>query len=274
MIVVGCFAATVYIGTNNRSMDCFAKRKYNKHLTKINKPVILLLVTMWSLIICEDGDHMVIVQGGDNMPTDLFYQLNNDKKMKIINVGISEFAKHGYINSSTNRIVKNSGISKGSLFKYFQSKEELYFYILDCITAELTASLGEKTESLPKDLFKRVIKYSELEFAWYNQNPDKCKLITKAFIKSDTEIYQKIESRYNLAGQDIYYKLLEDIDTKQFKWDKQKTIDVLKWFLKGFNEDFMSTTEVQSSIEIANIKNEYVKSLTEYMKILKVGITK
>lgn len=206
------------------------------------------------------------------MPTNLFYQLDNDKKTKIINVGISEFAKHGYINSSTNRIVKSSSISKGSLFKYFQSKEELYFYILDCITVELASSLEEKTGSLPKDLFKRVIKYSELEFAWYIQNPDKCKLITKAFIKSDTEIYQKIETRYNLTGQGIYYKLLEDIDTEQFMWDRQKTIDILKWFLKGFNEDFISRAEVQSNIDIANIKNEYVKSLTEHMEILKVGL--
>lgn len=206
------------------------------------------------------------------MPTDLFYQLDNDKKIKIINVGISEFAKHGYINSSTNRIVKSSGISKGSLFQYFQSKEELYFYILDCITAELTSSLEEKTGSLPKDLFKRVIKYSELEFSWYIQNPDKCKLITKAFIKSDTEIYQKVETRYNLMGQDIYYKLLEDIDTKQFKWDKQKTIDILKWFLKGFNEDFINKAKVQNNIEIANTRNEYVKSLTEYVEVLKEGL--
>ena len=208
------------------------------------------------------------------MPTDLFYQLKHDKKTKIIDVGISEFAKHGYTNSSTNRIVKSSGISKGSLFKYFQSKEELYFYILDCITAELTSSLDEKTGMLPKDLFKRVIKYSEFEFAWYMQNPDKCKLIIKAFMKSDTEIYQKVEARYNLTGQEIYYKLLEDIDTDQFKWDKQKTIDILKWFLKGFNEDFISKTEVQNSMDIADIRNEYVKSLTEHMEILKLGLMK
>ncbi len=206
------------------------------------------------------------------MPTDLFNELDNDKKIRIINVGISEFAKHGYINSSTNRIVKCSGISKGSLFKYFQSKEKLYFYILDCVTSELMSSLEEKTDSLPKDLFKRVIKYSELEFAWYIQNPDKYKLIIKAFKKSDTEIYQKIEKKFNLRGQGVYYKLLEDIDTKQFKWEKRKTIDILKWFLIGFNEDFINRTEVQGNIEIDNIRNEYVKSLAEYVEILKEGL--
>lgn len=66
---------------------------------------------------------------GETMPKKLFHELQEDKKQKIISVSISEFAKYGYTDSSTNRIVKDSGISKGSLFKYFESKEDLYFYV-------------------------------------------------------------------------------------------------------------------------------------------------
>ena len=71
------------------------------------------------------------------MPTKLFFELQDDKQGKIISAGISEFASHGYSNASTNTMVKNCGISKGSLFKYFANKEELYFFILDIITEEL-----------------------------------------------------------------------------------------------------------------------------------------
>lgn len=60
--------------------------------------------------------------------------------------GVSEFAEYGYENSSTNRIVKKAGISKGSLFKYFPTKEDFYFYVLDEITAELNSSLEEKNK--------------------------------------------------------------------------------------------------------------------------------
>lgn len=201
------------------------------------------------------------------MSRNLFDKLDEEKKAKIINVGITEFAQYSYNESSTNRIVKNAGISKGSLFKYFQSKEGLYFYILDYIITELISSMGKRIEKLPKDLFKRVIKYSELEFAWYIQNPDKYRLIKKAFIKNNDEIYQKIEARYKLMGEDIYYKIFEDVDTKQFKWKKEKTIDVLKWFLKGFNEEFINEMELQDNID--DIKKEYLKRLNEYMEILK-----
>lgn len=206
------------------------------------------------------------------MPANLFHELNKDKKQTIISVGIAEFGKHGYTDSSTNRIVKNSGISKGSLFKYFESKEELYFYLLDCVTEELVSSFDKMRDSLPDDLFERIIKYSEFEFSWYIQNPEKYNLIIKAFSKNDTDIYRKTETRYNYASQDIYNDLLADIDTTQFKWSKEKTSDVLRWFLKGFNEDFVSRSiAVCENINLDIIKNEYVKCLTDYMEILKQG---
>ena len=206
------------------------------------------------------------------MPTNIFIELSEKKRAKIIEVSTSEFSKYGYANSSTNRIVQNAGISKGSLFKYFENKEKLYFYILDCVTQELMSYLEQETSDLPKELFERIIKYSELEFSWYVKNPDKCKLIISAFTRNDTAIYQKIEMRYGLKGQDIYYKLLEDMDISMLKGDKQKTVDILKWFLKGFNEDFIAHIQIQDDTNIDSLQHEYVKSLTDHIKILKCGI--
>lgn len=71
-------------------------------------------------------------------------------------------------------------------------------------------------------------------------------------------------------GEDIYYKIFEDVDTKQFKWKKEKNIDILKWFLKGFNEEFINEMELQDNID--DIKKEYLKCLKEYMEILKEGL--
>lgn len=206
------------------------------------------------------------------MPANLFFELDKEKQKKIIDTGITEFARYGYSESSTNRMVKEAGISKGSLFKYFQNKEDFYFYILDVVAQELVTGLEKETALLPSELFERIIRYSELEFTWYMEHPEKYQLIVTAFAKSNTEIYQKTEARYGLKGQDIYYKLMDSIDTKQLKWEKQKTVDILKWFLKGFNEDFISRVGQFNKAEINRIKNEYVKELGEYMEVLKEGL--
>ncbi|HBT65740.1 MAG TPA: hypothetical protein DEB10_13870 [Ruminococcaceae bacterium] len=204
------------------------------------------------------------------MPKDLFNELDEEKKGRIISAGIAEFAQYSYNESSTNRIVKNAGISKGSLFKYFQSKEELYFYILDYIIAELMSSLEKGIERLPKDLLKRVIEYSELEFDWYVQNPDKYKLFKKAFINDNTEIYRKVKARYKLAGEGIYYEIFEEASTEQLNQKKERNIDILKWFLKGFNEEFINEMDSQDGVD--NVKKEYLRRLKEYVVILREGL--
>lgn len=207
------------------------------------------------------------------MPAKLFFELNTDKKAQIIRAGISEFSEFGYENSSTNRIVKKSGISKGSLFKYFPTKEDFYFFILDTVTTELTGALEKEAVVLSTKLFQRVIEYSALEFSWYIKNPEKSRLVIRAFTKSDTEIYRKTIGRYGLMESDIYYKLLENVDLSNFRYDRQKTIDILKWFLKGFNEDFLQHIQNNNS-SFEFLQHEYVQSLTEHMEILKNGLCK
>ena len=165
---------------------------------------------MWSLILDAKSDHMVILRE-IIMPTPLFFGLRTEKRQNIFAAGISEFADYGYENSSTNRIVKKAGISKGSLFKYFPTKEDFYFFVLDTITAELISGLEEKINTLSPDLFQRIIEYSVLEFSWYILYPQKAKMIVRAFTKSDTDIYRKTVLKYGNREQDIFvgfYRIL------------------------------------------------------------------
>lgn len=208
------------------------------------------------------------------MPTNMFLELNKEKRTKIIEISITEFSRYGYESSSTNRIVQNANISKGSLFKYFKNKEELYFYILDFVIQELMESLSQEITALPKELFARIIRYSELEFAWYMKHPDKCKLITAAFTKNDTAICKKVETRYGLEGQSIYYELLKDTDISIPGCEREKALNLLKWFLTGFNEDFLSRIQIQENTKIYSLQQEYVQTLTYYMEILKCGLMK
>jgi AcrR family transcriptional regulator len=198
--------------------------------------------------------------------------LNTEKRQTIFTAGVCEFADCGYENSSTNRIAKKAGISKGSLFKYFPTKED--FYVLDEITAELISSLEEKVNTFSTDIFQRKIEYSVLEFSWYNLHPQKAKMIVRAFTKSDTDIYRKTVLKYGNREQDIYYWLLQDIDTAQFRWDRQKTVAMIKWFLKGFNDDFLTRIQKQAYSDLEMIEKEYVKDLSEYIEMLKAGIVK
>lgn len=208
------------------------------------------------------------------MPTTLFLELNDEKKKTIMNAGISEFGSYGYESSSTNRIVQKAGISKGSLFKYFPSKEDFYFYVLGQITTELISDLKEKAATLPTELFQRIIAYSVLEFSWYIQHPEKANMIIKAFAQNDTEIYRKTISKYGTRQQDLSDWFLQDVDTSHFLFSRQKTLQIIKWFLQGFNEDFLGRIQMQNDCNLSKLEQEYTASLSEYMTLLKTGLVK
>ena len=99
-------------------------------------------------------------------------------------------------------------------------------------------------------------------------------MIVRAFTKSDTDIYRKTVLKYGNREQDIFCWFLQDIDTTQFRWERQKTIDLIKWLLKGFNDDFLTRIQKQAYLDFEMLEKEYVKNLSEYIEILKAGIIK
>lgn len=72
------------------------------------------------------------------MPKQTFLNLPEEKRSTIVNAAIDEFAEYGFEASSINRIVANSGISKGSFYQYFEDKMDVFKYLIDVIAKEKT----------------------------------------------------------------------------------------------------------------------------------------
>ncbi len=54
-----------------------------------------------------------------------------DTKSKILKAALKLFEKKGYVGASVNDILKEAGVTKGSFYHYFQSKDDLLFLIHD-----------------------------------------------------------------------------------------------------------------------------------------------
>ena len=70
------------------------------------------------------------------MPKQTFLNLPEEKRTNIVNAAIEEFAEYGLENASTNRIVANSAISKGSFYQYFEDKQDVFMYLLTVLEQE------------------------------------------------------------------------------------------------------------------------------------------
>jgi AcrR family transcriptional regulator len=78
------------------------------------------------------------------MPKQTFLNLPEEKRHTIIDAAINEFAQYGLENASTNRIVANSGIAKGSFYQYFEDKQDVFMYLLTLLEHEKVEFFKDK----------------------------------------------------------------------------------------------------------------------------------
>jgi len=101
-----------------------------------------------------------------------FEKISEDKRENIRTVAAAEFARYGFKAANINVIAKKAGISIGSMYNYFNSKEDLFLTIIDYgyqvlegVLSEIDLEKGDifdKIERLLRAAQKFSKKYPEL----------------------------------------------------------------------------------------------------------------
>lgn len=88
---------------------------------------------------------------------DTFERLEEEKRERIMSAAAEEFASHGFHKASVNRMVGQLGIAKGSLFKYFGTKQGLFEYLFKRALSRIKAPLKDvRTRTEGMDFFVRL----------------------------------------------------------------------------------------------------------------------
>lgn len=96
------------------------------------------------------------------MPRPRFFALTPGRRQIIVDTALDEFAANGFAGASLNRIIAASGISKGSMYYYFDSKEDLYVYLLRDQVENMIVSAGPfpvPAASDPDDFWSMIEGY-------------------------------------------------------------------------------------------------------------------
>lgn len=76
------------------------------------------------------------------MPRSRFEDLEPERQERLLSAAADEFAERGYDRASLNRIIDRSGISKGSLYYYFDDKADLFATAMERATTMLVQLVG------------------------------------------------------------------------------------------------------------------------------------
>ena len=199
-----------------------------------------------------------------------FEKLPEEKKKKIIDACIKEFSKNGYVNASTNNIVLNAGISKGSLFNYFDNKKNLYLYILDYAINFYVNLMLKKMNINNPDILKRILEWAELKLSIAMEQPIAYQFFATAFINIPEELKADIEIRYNKLYAEGYKLAVEDIDYTLFRHDidKQNAVELIIMSMNGILEKYISLYKSLEDNGYQQIPQDY-DQLKEYVSILR-----
>lgn len=93
------------------------------------------------------------------MPKQTFLNLPEEKRQAFIAIALDEFANSDYNSASVSKIVEKAGIAKGSLYQYFEDKQDLFLYLLDVSNREMMSYIQGSAPPDPKADFFETLRW-------------------------------------------------------------------------------------------------------------------
>lgn len=202
-----------------------------------------------------------------------FNNLKPEKQKQIINAAIKEFVRNGFEKASTNEIVKRANISKGSLFNYFNSKKDLYLYLIE-YSSKAIVNLNEEIDLSETDLFKRIERVALQKFYVQQKYPQAFEFLASTKQEESVEVKDIIKQRLNPIYNQSINKLYKDIDYSKFREgvDIEKAIEILNWTMFGVGEKGLK--ELFTFDDIGRFGEKYLEEWNVYAELLKYSFYK
>lgn len=191
-----------------------------------------------------------------------FKNISEDKQERIIEEAMIEFGTYGYEGASTNRLVKTLDISKGSLFKYFEGKLDLYRDLLHMAVDVLLDYMSDfsPTGASAKD---RLIEYAQLEFDFLLTHP----VIYRFFYKVQQDLSHPdlaaIKEQVIMKAMTVNEKLFNETGIPEDPTFRTHLILVVS----GYNRMFMDSVENPEAFP--SLREAFIEGLKGHLNLVR-----
>ena len=177
----------------------------------------------------------------------LIENLEDNRRDAILNAALKEFAEKGFDKASTNVIARESGISKGLMFHYINSKKDLFLFLFDYCTDMIDKEYFELVNFKERDIFERLRQSYLLQLELLRKHPwifefNKVSVITKS-----DEINKELEERVKGKQSFCYETMFDLIDESKFRegLDVERCKQLIFWANIGFTNQILE--DIRSS---------------------------
>jgi AcrR family transcriptional regulator len=157
------------------------------------------------------------------MPLKTFMNLDEKRQKEIIDTCLKEFALRDYNEVSLSKIIEKLGLAKGSFYRYFESKKDLYAYLIE-YAKKLNVGLYEKTLKDPADdIFSAWSRFYLKAARLDNAYPAFGGFGYKVSQERDNVVLGNVALKSKLRGIEVLRELFEE---QQEKGNIRKDLDI------------------------------------------------
>lgn len=150
------------------------------------------------------------------------FQLQQQRRNEILNSATKIFAKHGFAATDVQEIADLAGIGKGTVYRYFDTKESLFLATVDYGMHRLTRSVDSAREK-QIDPLKLIADTIKAYLKFFDQNPEVIELLiherahfrdrkkSTYFVHSEANIGPWRQLCQNLIDQGVFREQSVDV---------------------------------------------------------------
>lgn len=157
--------------------------------------------------------------GQQKYHNELFEKIADEKRSRIIEASLVEFSSKGFNAANINVIAKNAGISIGSMYQYFESKENLFLAVMDIAYGIIEKSL-ETIDRIEGDIYSKL----DTIVGYIQKYSREYKLLNRIYLEATTQGLANMSRKLSLKMESVsstYYRKIISAAIKEGIIDKK-----------------------------------------------------
>lgn len=193
---------------------------------------------------------------------------NQQTRRRILESALAEFSEQGYGASSVNTISNGEGLSKGIIYHYFPTKDDLYLACVEECFQMLTGHLQSHTNMEGQTAEERLEQYFRVRLDFFEQNPQYQRIFCDAVIMPPAHLEASIQEkkapldRFNI---DSLNRMLEPVSLRS-DLSREDVVDTFRQY-----QDYINARYQMTGSEKIDIR-DHEESCRRALRILLYGV--
>jgi len=198
-----------------------------------------------------------------------FHAQDEEKQERIINAAMKEFLS-GFKAAATDTIVREAGISKGLLFHYFGTKENLYNYLISHAVKTIKTEFLSLINSHQPDILDTIWQMALLKRDVSHKYPAMFDFLTVAYLDMKNTGENEALLEFISLRENILTEAYIGADKSLFRddVDSQDAINIINWATEGYAKS--KVRDIDGINPGEKTRENYEDYLAEFEKIVKI----